>query len=156
MYSALLKSSLNKLKINNIDRCAQQACRLYCTQSPTLPDDEYTSEPQYPEILDLSRKARKEREQIAWHDEVKKVTTVEGKLLKVNMPRYYGFKTHVFDDKYHRYNCLPYYQGWTRTSFKEGIPADYYRSTAEAENALIGELRGLIETAIATELTGYR
>lgn len=156
MYSATLKFGLNKLKINKFDRFVDGARRLYTTQAPYQPEDEYTSEPQYPEVLDLSLKARKAREKIAWHEEVKKVTTVEGKLLKINMPRYWGYNTSAFDDDFHRYNCLQYYRHWTRTNFKEGIPSDYYRSTAEEENALIGELRGLIENAVAMEVTGYR
>lgn len=156
MYSATLKFGLNKLKINKFNCFVDRARRLYTTQAPHQPEDEYTSEPQYPQVMDICFKARKAREELAWHEEVKKVTTVEGKLLKVNMPKYWGWETYAFDDVFHRYNCLPYYRHWTRTNFKAGIPADYYRSTVEEENTLIGELRGLIENAVAMEVTGYR
>ena len=46
------------------------------------------SKAKYPPILDLSRLAKNERKRVEWEEEVKKLTTVEEKLIKINMPRF--------------------------------------------------------------------
>lgn len=155
MYSLVLKQSLGNFKINQINGVSQHARRLFATQP--LGSEEYTKEPEYPKILDLSEKAIKRREVQAWHDEVKNVTTIEGKLIKVNMPKYYGFKCHMFREKEgHRYNCLPFYRQWTRTVFKDGMPANYFNTNVEEENLLLDAVREVIEEAVVFHRKGYR
>lgn len=46
------------------------------------------SKAKYPPILDLSRLAKYERKRVEWENDVKKLKTVEEKLIKVNMPRF--------------------------------------------------------------------
>lgn len=155
MYSAVLKQTLNKLKLNGIGH--RQVFRCLSNHAAEANDDEYTAEPEYPEILDLSFDAKRSRQLRAWHEEVKNVTTVEGKLIKINMPRYYGWKCHMFQEEFgHRYNCLPYYKHWTRTAFKGDIPAEYFGVNAEEETKLVNDIRELIEEAVVFQLKGYR
>lgn len=94
-------------------------------------NEEYTEKPEYPEILDISYEARKERKKQIWYDEIKNLQTIEEKLLKINMPRYYGYKTIALKDNIFPYNCLPLTQHYTRTLFEEidKLPSDYYKST---------------------------
>ncbi|XP_036343987.1 39S ribosomal protein S30, mitochondrial-like [Rhagoletis pomonella] len=85
----------------------------------TRPDDEYIDEAVYPEIQDLSFRARKKRESESWHEEIRRVPTVEEKLIKINMPRYYGYKVVKLSDSKVPYNSLPAMQHYTRTIYED-------------------------------------
>lgn len=91
-------------------------------------------EPLYLPIEDLSYKSRKRREKKAWHEEIKGLETVEEKLFKVNMPRYYGWKLVRLEEDKIPYNTLGYAQYITRTHvMKEpGLPA-YYNNVISTE-----------------------
>lgn len=87
-------------------------------------DSEYTAEPEYPVIRDLSFKGRKQQTVSDWHDEIRRVATVEEKMIKVNMPRYYGYKVVDFNDTKMPYNALPLMQHYTRTVLEqEQVPS---------------------------------
>lgn len=86
---------------------------------PNLTDnEEYSKLPQYPTILDPTFAGRKEREELGWQQEIQEVNTVEEKLIKINMPKYYGFKVVQMSDSRLPYNCLPAIQHYTRTIFE--------------------------------------
>ncbi|KAH8421486.1 hypothetical protein KR009_009693 [Drosophila setifemur] len=89
----------------------------------TAAEGEYLAEPEYPEIRDLTFKARKQRDAAEWHEEIRQVPTVEEKLIKINMPRYYGYKVIDFNDNKTPYNALPLTQHYTRTVMEERVPA---------------------------------
>lgn len=96
---------------------------------------------EYPPIVDLSEAAVKERKKIAWHNQVKNLNTIEEKLIKVNMPYYYGLRTTpLVNDEYH-YNCLPYIQHWTRTQIENGLPADWCKRPKEEIDGLVNKIR---------------
>ncbi|XP_067642227.1 large ribosomal subunit protein mL65 [Eurosta solidaginis] len=82
-------------------------------------ESEYNEEAIYPEIQDLTFKACKKREAESWHEQIRKVPTVEEKLIKINMPRYYGYKVVTLKDTKVPYNCLPAMQHYTRTIFED-------------------------------------
>lgn len=110
---------------------------------------------EYPPILDLSKKAKKEREKMAWHKEVEKVQTIEEKLIKINVPYYYGLRTIPLNDQY-VYNCLPYMQHWTRTQIEKELPGDWYSQSAEEVDALVNNIREEFIEAILFQYQGYR
>ncbi|XP_017034058.2 large ribosomal subunit protein mL65 [Drosophila kikkawai] len=85
-------------------------------------DEEYTAQPVYPEIRDLTHKGRKQRSAADWHEEIRQVPTVEEKLIKINMPRYYGYKVVDFNDTKIPYNALPIAQHYTRTVLEKTTP----------------------------------
>lgn len=149
-------TKFNKLKLNQCGRILSHAQRRFVSETSGSVEDEYTKEPIYPDIVDPSFRKKKERQSLSWHEEVKNLNTVEEKLLKVNMPRYYGFRNYQLNDDHFRYNCLPFLQHWTRTSFEEGIPTGYYGKTAEEENQLVAQLKDLIEEAVVFQHQGYR
>lgn len=99
----------------------QAACCRYLsakaeTQATALStDSEYTAEPEYPVIRDVSYKGRKLHSARDWHNEIRSVATVEEKMIKVNMPRYYGYKVVDLNDTKMPYNALPLMQHYTRT-----------------------------------------
>lgn len=83
-------------------------------------DQEFTKEPEYPPIIDLSRDARRKRRLEAHYEEYKQVGTVEEKLFKLNLPKYYGYKSLMLGQENMPYNCLGLIQHLTRTDLKEG------------------------------------
>lgn len=110
---------------------------------------------EYPPILDLSKGAIAEREKLKWHNEVKKLNTIEEKILKMNMPYYYGLRTiPLQNDEYH-YNCLPYFQHWTRTQYEDGIPETWFNQSAEDVDRLVAAVREQIIEAIAFQYNNY-
>lgn len=111
---------------------------------------------EYPPILDLSKKAEQERSKFAWHEEVKNVTTTEGKLLKVNMPYYYGLRTTPLENDEYHYNCLPFMQHWTRTQIEYGLPSSWYQQPIEEIDSLVDNIRDEFSEAIAFQYNGYR
>lgn len=94
-----------------------QSCRSFST---ALQTSEATSDgPQYPPIITnsvLDRRARKKQE---WFDKIRKIPTIEEKLLELNMPRYYGYRCLMLDDHKLPYNALPFIQYITNTEFGE-------------------------------------
>lgn len=82
--------------------------------------EEYTNQPNYPPIVDISYETRKQRQIEAYHEEYKQVGTVEEKLFKLNLPKYYGYKSLMLSEENLPYNCLGLVQHGTRTDLKEG------------------------------------
>ncbi|XP_017050940.1 39S ribosomal protein S30, mitochondrial [Drosophila ficusphila] len=108
------------LKLKRVNQLRATYKRCLAGQSLQLsPAD---NEPAYPEIQDPSFRARKQRDAADWHEEIRQVPTVEEKLIKINMPRYYGFKVVDFNDSKIPYNALPLTQHYTRTIL-EDLPA---------------------------------
>lgn len=103
------------------------ACRRYLSvkaepKAVVVADAEYTAEPEYPIIRDLSYKSRKQHTASEWHEQIRQLPTVEEKMIKVNMPRYYGYKVVDLNDTKVPYNALPLTQHYTRTVLEE-LPA---------------------------------
>lgn len=78
--------------------------------------------PYYPAIQNLSLKARQQKDAEDWHVEISQVPTIEEKLLKINMPRYYGYKVVNFTDSKTPYNAMPVAQHYTRTVMEKIEP----------------------------------
>lgn len=94
--------------------------RAFATKIVENPE-EYTSNPHYPPIVDISYEARRQRRLEAEHEEYKQVGTVEEKLFKLNLPKYYGYKSLILSEENMPYNCLGLIQHATRTALKEGL-----------------------------------
>ncbi|KAF5273039.1 hypothetical protein FQR65_LT04781 [Abscondita terminalis] len=88
--------------------------RCYSTAVSPL-EDEYTKTPQYPKILDLSRFHVRKREMQECSDSIKAVKTIEEKQIKLNMPKYYGFKTFLLSEEDIPYDNLSFTQHVTKT-----------------------------------------
>lgn len=120
-----------------------------------LKNEEYTVTPQYPPILDLSYEKKLERRKEAMHEEIKAVKTVEEKQIKLNMPRYYGFKTYMLKENYVPYNNLPLAQHVTKTHLivNNDLP-DYYKTFSTDD--LVSNIKSEVEEIILIELDGYK
>lgn len=91
-------------------------------------------EPVYPPIEDLSWNAKKKRKRQVWYDKIKSLKTIEEKLLELNMPKYYGWKSVLLDEYFVPYNSLSHAQHVTRTHIMKepGLPS-YYNSVISTE-----------------------
>ncbi|XP_068158921.1 large ribosomal subunit protein mL65 [Drosophila tropicalis] len=112
-------------------------------QSQTKAITDADAEPEYPAIKDLSFKARKEQIAVDWHEELRQVPTIEEKLIKVNMPRYYGYKVVQLTDKQIPYNALGLTQHYTRTKLEE-VPV---KGKEEATTTDQKQLESFVQTA---------
>ncbi|XP_037815353.1 28S ribosomal protein S30, mitochondrial [Lucilia sericata] len=114
-------------------------------QTAVTENDEYFEVAQYPEIKDPSFTARKEREALSFQEQVQKAATVEEKMIKINMPRYYGYKVVQLHDERLPYNCLPAIQHYTRTLY-ENMPSEL--KADEKLNSYVETLKGDIQEAL--------
>lgn len=131
--------------------------RRYCAaQNAVEKVSEDSERVEYPPIMDQSRKANLEREKMAWHEQVKKLNTIEEKLIKVNMPAYWGLRTTPLENDEYHYNCLPSFQHWTRTHYENGLPSDWFKRSAEEVDGLVNAVRDQIIEAITFHYQGYR
>lgn len=128
------------------------ALRRYCVAQNAVAK----SKVEYPPIVDNSKKMVAEREKLAWHEKVKNCPTIEEKLIKVNMPAYWGLRTTpLVNDEYH-YNCFPYFQHWTRTQYEYGLPADWFKSSGDVIDDLVKNIRDQVMEAISFQYKGFR
>ncbi|XP_044259375.1 28S ribosomal protein S30, mitochondrial isoform X2 [Tribolium madens] len=116
---------MSALRLNKsvLKRCKKFKCFSTAVQH----DDEYTATPQYPPILDMSPDKIQERKKEALYEEIKAVKTVEEKQIKLNMPKYYGFKSYMLYEDYIPYNSLSLIQHVTRTHLikNDNLPPFY-------------------------------
>lgn len=139
-------------------------CRKYVTDSlpavsrptTTISNDEYSKEPNYPEIKDTSFRAKKIDRDRSRSEIIKNLGTVEEKQIKINMPKYYGYKCAIFKDDDFRYNTLPFFKNCTRTSLIETdkLP-EFYNRYADQTDLILNTIKNDIEDAIIFECTGY-
>lgn len=85
-------------------------------------NNEYTPLPEYPPIEDKSYESKIKNKQKDWANAVRNCHTVEEKQIKLNMPKYYGWKTLMLNDKNVPYSALPLVQYCTRTHLIENSP----------------------------------
>lgn len=111
---------------------------------------------EYPPILDLSPRAKQDHDKLYWHKQVEQVGTIEEKLMKVNMPYYYGLRTIPLQDDEHHYNCLPYFQHWTRTQYEEDLPETWFKVSPEEVDRLVAAVKEQVIEAIAFQYGSYR
>uniref|UniRef100_A0A182YNB4 Uncharacterized protein n=1 Tax=Anopheles stephensi TaxID=30069 RepID=A0A182YNB4_ANOST len=117
-------------------------------------EHEYTNQPEYPAIQDLSYPAKKKRERESWHQRIAKLSSVEEKLFEINMPKYYGYKANILTDDKFPYNIKPFVQYATRTSFQKGLP-QFYDPVKEKSTKILATIQSELEDTIAFELSGY-
>lgn len=128
----------------------------FSTRALTNPSEEYSEQPQYPAIEDLSFKSKKKREAAQWHERIRLLSSVEEKLFEINMPKYYGYKAHMITDQKFPYNVLPLAQYATRTHLVEDKLPEAYGQLEEGAKKLLEEVRGELEDIVGFELGGYK
>lgn len=103
----------------------------------------------YPPILDVRPGKKRERSRGVWHEKVKNLKTIEEKIIKVNIPKYYGYQMSLLNDHTFEYDCLPYVQHWTRTVYEDGLPKNWCMRSAEEIDQHVKSLMGPIEESLS-------
>lgn len=139
------------LRRNLIRRRDFQKCHV---SNLKVNNEEYTTTPQYPPILDTSYEAKKERKKEAQYEEIKNVPTIEEKQIKLNMPKYYGFNCCIINEDQASYNTLPLMQHITRTHLIENNNLPTYYDNIDVDK-VIDSIKSEIEEIILLEYDGY-
>lgn len=111
---------------------------------------------EYPPIVDDSCPARKERKKLEWHEKIKKIETIEEKLIEINIPRYYGFKCLMLNEKSFPYNTLPFFKYATNTEFVEEPHAAQSEEETKKVETFLNLIKSEIHDALEFELDGYK
>lgn len=146
---------MNIIKIHrSIPKLKQVIIRLN-SQVALLNENEYTESPIYPPILDMSLSSRKRREREELYDKIKNINTVEEKQIALNMPRYYGWVSIIFQENKIPFNALPLVQFFTRTHFKsiDQLP-QFYTETSNIADSIAQEIKSQIEDCLLIENEG--
>ncbi|XP_063709738.1 large ribosomal subunit protein mL65 [Culicoides brevitarsis] len=146
----------NLLKLNRAAlRFVQNTKRGLATRVIENPE-EYTEKPEYPPIVDISNEAKKKRAKERYHEEYKQVGTVEEKVIKLNLPKYYGFQCVVLDQSEVLYDTLNFGQYITRT-VKHETPElpEFYKKNDEMVSKLAEKVKSEVEDVIGFEYSGY-
>lgn len=140
----------------NFNQFITKTHRLLSTK-PNLNNEEYTAQPEYPPIQDLSYECKQIRKRASWHEKIKSLNTIEEKLLEINMPKYYGYKSVILDDSKIPYNSMPLSQHITRTKFNEvlALPG-IYQGNQEKVDTFYNNIKSEIEDALLFEYSGYK
>ncbi|XP_053978120.1 28S ribosomal protein S30, mitochondrial [Hylaeus volcanicus] len=108
----------------------------------------------YPPILDVSLQARFRRKKEEWHNKIKKLESVEEKLIGINMPHYYGWKSLELNETVIPYNCLDHAQYITRTHVvnEHKLPTFYDNlTTSEQLDIMAQNLKKPMEDVLSFE-----
>ncbi|XP_044740676.1 28S ribosomal protein S30, mitochondrial [Chrysoperla carnea] len=125
--------------------------RGYSTLVATEPS-KLTKLPEYPPIYEVSERARRERKFEDWTEQIKNLHTVEEKLMKINMPKYYGWESVVLNDTKIPYNALSFIQHCTRTHIIHGAELpNFYKKIESNLDAVIKDIKSEIENALIVE-----
>lgn len=121
--------------------------------------NEVANVPAYPPIEDISYLSRYRRARKAVHKDVENVKTVEEKMIKLNMPRYWGFRCLMYEEGKINYNELPQAQYVTRTHLmKDHELPSYYNNLIKTEqvDAIVADLKKSIEDGVAFEISSRK
>ncbi|KAF5295977.1 hypothetical protein FQA39_LY12749 [Lamprigera yunnana] len=144
--------SLARINVQYLQKTLKSS-RFYTTVVSTI-EDEYTKVPQYPEILDLSREQVKKREYQAYYNTIRAVKTVEEKQIKLNMPKYYGFRCYMLYEDFIPYDNLNLVKHITKTHLivNNELPLQVEIDTKVDLNSLKKD----IEEILLLSYDGYR
>ncbi|KAL0271618.1 UNVERIFIED_CONTAM: hypothetical protein PYX00_008654 [Menopon gallinae] len=116
-----------------------------------ITQDEYTEVAQYPRIIPEAELLRKD--EIDWHNKIKRQKTVEEKLFEINMPRYWGWKCLLLNEGEIPYNSLEFTKFITRTHLIECKEFPTHQEHSERASELAGKLKAQVEDVLSDTLT---
>lgn len=118
---------------------------------------EYSEIPEYPPIVEKSPRLEKKLKNFQWYAKIQRIDTIEEKMIEINMPRYYGHKCLMLNDKVYPYSTLPFFQHATKTEF---VNCESHVPTNEEEtkkiDIFLSLIRSDIQEAFEFELDGYK
>jgi len=149
----LLRGRRVILSLSLRENSCQKALATHAVENP----EEYTKEPNYPPIIDNSYEAKKQRKLQAYHEEYKQVGTVEEKLFKLNLPKYYGYKALMLSEQNVPYNSLSFVQYATRTELRESetLPG-HYKNFEPIVTKTLETIKSEVQDIIGFEHSSFR
>ncbi|CRK97810.1 CLUMA_CG011186, isoform A [Clunio marinus] len=143
-------SKLHYLRNSSIPR------QLSTALQQQISENAETSEVVYPEILDQSLKARGARKTFEWHEKIKKIGTIEEKIIELNMPKYYGWKCLMLENKFYPYNTFPFFKYVTNTEFHEQPQTARNEKESKQIESYLTLMKSELQEAIEFEIDGYK
>ncbi|XP_054286399.1 uncharacterized protein LOC129002546 [Macrosteles quadrilineatus] len=136
-------------------KCATNSKFSYSTDAVVV--GTHSTDSNYPPILDPSPSEVYKRERDAKLDKMKRLGTVEEKLIGINMPRYYGWSSIVLQEGNYPFNFMPFVQHITRTDFQttEIFPFPQSHDESHVKN-VIKIIRPQLQDALLMELSKIR
>lgn len=120
-------------------------------------NNEYTDTPMYPTILNLSPESVMKRERDVKLDKLKKLGTIEEKLIGINIPRFYGWSSLMLHEGNYPLNFMPFVQHITRTDFIEVESFPFTNNNSQSEvNIAIDKIRPQLQDALIMEIAKKR
>lgn len=132
-------------------------CRRFSSTVPSE-NSEYTDTPVYPTILDLSTENVRKRERDEKLDKLKKLGTIEEKLIGINMPRFYGWSSLMLHEGSYPFNFMPFVQHITRTDFLEveSFPFTNPSNSLSEVSGAVDKIRPQLQDALIMEISKRR
>ncbi|XP_046412367.1 39S ribosomal protein S30, mitochondrial [Neodiprion fabricii] len=127
--------------------------------SAVTQSEECSEIPQYPQIYDVSPKGKIKTKHERFHKEIQNLNTVEEKLMKINMPRYYGWRCVNVCESSIPYNAELMAQYTTRTHIvkEPGLPKYYDRIiSSDKLDAAVQQVKKRIEDVILFEHISHK
>lgn len=118
--------------------------------------NEYSEVPEYPQILSSDFRAARDRRRLQWHQKIKQISTIEEKLIEINMPRYYGHNCLLLNEKDFPYNTLPFFQYATNTEFVEQSHAPKGEEEVKRIDNFLNLIKSDIQDAFEFELDAFK
>lgn len=111
---------------------------------------------EYPVIEDISTEAKRIKKKLEWREKIKRVPTIEEKIIELNIPRYYGYKCLMLENNDFPYNSMPFIQYVTKTEFEQ-LP-EKIKDEVEAKkiDGFLELIKSDIQDAIEFEIDAYK
>lgn len=106
----------------------------YFVDIHTLPveNEEYSKEPEYPEIYDRSSEGVKLKVRKEWYAAIRRLPTAQQKIFEIT--KHYAHLTYLMEPVQKQYNQLPLQQYITRTHLIKGLPDQFNSNGTVDEN----------------------
>lgn len=161
---ALCRFTYKKVRLNSVTppeivQIFKLGLHLSRSLSSTVQADnnEYTDIPMYPTILNLSPESVIRRERDVKLDKLKKLGTIEEKLIGINMPRFYGWSSLMLHEGNYPLNIMPFVQHITRTDFIEAESFPFTNRNSQSEvNSAVDKIRPQLQDALIMEIAKRR
>ncbi|KAK4298493.1 hypothetical protein Pmani_029168 [Petrolisthes manimaculis] len=148
------------LQVLRSQKCPARHLRQYNKSAVSV--SEYTDTPQYPPILNTSKRATWQRKKDTWHHNINNLATVEQKMVELNLPKYYGYWSLGFKDVRPKILGYDFCRYATRTHIHEeeggggGLPMGYYDDVRPQAETLIPMVVDKVEQLIQLNFTSNK
>ncbi|XP_070495949.1 large ribosomal subunit protein mL65 [Chironomus tepperi] len=111
---------------------------------------------EYPVIEDVSTEAKRIKKKLEWREKIKRVPTIEEKIIELNIPRYYGYKCLMLENNDFPYNSMPFIQYVTKTEFEQLPESIKDEKEAKKIDGFLELIKSDIQDALEFEIDAYK